>query len=223
MRDYLEELLNLLPPLEEDEAEGWPETPSLPRSTWGRGDETEPWRELRGPELESLDQLPASDPAGTPVLDWEGAAPLWTEAKGYLPISRWNTAPEEYFGGATGGGDGTSLPSLDLDVGAAGGVLAVQNQSRRRPALLVESQRLERAAMQAGTLIARRQSRAAPPSALAGPRPAGGWEAPQLDGGGTGRGRTGAWETLSEDGQARLLDKTFQRDSRRYDRGFSLY
>ena len=104
----------------------------------------------------------------------------------------------------------------------AGVVLLEQVRNRERPVLLQQAQALERRAAQAQALTQDRRSRALT-SALALPsRVQGSFSSQTAE-------RSGVWQSArgtawpgGED-QARLIDRAFQRDSRRYDRGFSLY
>ena len=103
-----------------------------------------------------------------------------------------------------------------------GKVLLEQAGSRRKPALLQQAQELERQAGQAQALAQDRRSRALAP---AFPLPSRGQaSSPSQTAGETGAGqRAGGTAWPGGEEQARLVDLAFQRDSRRYDRGFSLY
>ena len=104
----------------------------------------------------------------------------------------------------------------------AGAVLLEQVRSRRRPVLLQQAQNLERQAGQAQALAQDRRSRSLA-SALALPsRGQVPFPSQTAEGNGGGQSAGGAAWPGGED-QVRLIDRAFQRDSRRYDRGFSLY
>ena len=104
----------------------------------------------------------------------------------------------------------------------AGAVLLEQIRSRRRPVLLQQAQDLERQAGQALALVQDRRSRALA-SALTFPsRGQASFPSQTAEGNGGGQSAGGAALPGGED-QVRLIDRAFQRDSRRYDRGFSLY
>ena len=103
-----------------------------------------------------------------------------------------------------------------------GAVLLEQIRSRSRPALLQQAQDLERQAGQAQALVQDRRSRSLA-SALALPsRGQASFPSQMAEGNGGGQNAGGTAWPGGED-QARLIDRAFQRDSRRYDRGFSLY
>ena len=221
MTDYLEELLDLLTLEDEQEAgEGWtaqaaslvlPKVLELPEGTaaeeggsgeggarsWLKG---EPALEI-ALELEERQAAPALD-AGTdqeaaisgPLAELDEAA----ASGGTRPVL-WETGPVE-----------------------AGAVLLEQVESRRKPALLQQAQELERQAGQAQALVQDRRSRSLA-SALALPsRGQASFPSQMAEGNGGGQNAGGTAWPGGED-QARLIDRAFQRDSRRYDRGFSLY
>ncbi len=221
MTDYLEELLDLLTLEDEQETgEGWtaqaaslvlPKVLELPEGTaaeeggsgeggarsWLKG---EPALEI-ALELEERQAAPALD-AGTdqeaaisgPLAELDEAA----ASGGTRPVL-WETGPVE-----------------------AGAVLLEQVESRRKPALLQQAQELERQAGQAQALVQDRRSRSLA-SALALPsRGQASFPSQMAEGNGGGQNAGGTAWPGGED-QARLIDRAFQRDSRRYDRGFSLY
>ena len=221
MTDYLEELLDLLTLEDEQEAgEGWmaqaaflvlPKVLELPEGTaaeeGGSGEggarswlEGEPALEI-ALELEKRQAVPALD-AGTdqeaaisgPLAELDEAA----ASGGTRPVL-WEAGPVE-----------------------AGAVLLEQVESRRKPALLQQAQELERQAGQAQALVQDRRSRSLA-SALALPsRGQASFPSQMAEGNGGGQNAGGTAWPGGED-QARLIDRAFQRDSRRYDRGFSLY
>lgn len=221
MRDYLEELLSLLSPGEEGEAAQWqiaevglvPQTERSELS--GKGGAASP---KPGPEARSLlwRQEQAPDLAAqAEALRLEGMAgtDVWRDMETENVL--YDTAPAESAPGSLlspedlAGGEAPVLPNLD--------------SARRSPALLRQGQDLERSAARAWLLAARSglQSSAAGSAAL-GKETSGRLSLP----GGTQAGS--GWRELrtgwpeGED-PALLVDRAFQRDSRRYDRGFSLY
>lgn len=230
MRDYLEELLDLLTQEDEEEAAGvWEtqtaslilpkaleaETPAgaleLPEGVAtgeadsGKGGDR-PWLEREpAPEpaldLEEIETVPELDAA----LDQEAAIP---DSTGELDEAL-----------ASGG----ERPVVGEDGPAeAGAVLLEQVRSRRRPVLLQQAQNLERQAGQAQALAQDRRSRSLA-SALALPsRGQVPFPSQTAEGNDGGQSAGGAAWPGGED-QVRLIDRAFQRDSRRYDRGFSLY
>lgn len=221
MRDYLEELLSLLSPGEEGEAAQWqiaevgfaPQAERLEGAGEGGTAASEP-----GPEGRSLlwrqEQAPSSA-AQTEALRLEGMAgtDVWRDMGTEDALS--STVPAE-------GVPENLLSPEDLADGEAP-VLPNLDSARRSPALLRQGQDLERSAARAWLLAARSglQSSAAG-SAAWGKGTSGRSSLP----GGTQAGS--GWRELrtgwpeGED-PALLVDRAFQRDSRRYDRGFSLY
>lgn len=217
MRDYLEELLDLLTQEDEEEAAGVWETQAvsliLPKAL-----------EAEAPEraLELPEGVTVGDAGSGESGEW-----LWLERElvpGLDTVLDQNAAlsdsPGELDGALASGGE---RPVMGEDGPAeAGAVLLEQIRSRRRPALLQQAQDLERQAGQAQALTQDRRSRALT-SALALPsRVQGSFSSQTAE-------RSGVWQSArgtawpgGED-QARLIDRAFQRDSRRYDRGFSLY
>lgn len=230
MRDYLEELLDLLTQEDEEEAAGvWetqtaslilpkaleaeapegalelPEGVATGEADSGKGGDR-PWLEREpAPEpaldLEEIETVPELDAA----LDQEAA------------ILDFREALEETF--ASGGGR-TDL--WEDGLWETDAVLLEQVRSRRRPALLQQAQKLEQQAGQALALAQDRRSRSLA-SALALPsRGQVPFPSQTAEGNGGGQSAGGAAWPGGED-QVRLIDRAFQRDSRRYDRGFSLY
>ena len=208
MRDYLEELLDLLTQEDEEEAAGvWktqtaslilpkalevPEGMAAGDADSGKGGER-PWleRELV-PELDA-------------ALDQEAAL---SDSTGELDEAL-----------ASGG----ERPVIGEDGPAeAGAVLLEQIRSRRRPALLQQAQDLERQAGQALALAQDRRSRSLAPALTLPSRGQASFPSQTAEENGGGQSTGGAALPDGED-QARLIDRAFQRDSRRYDRGFSLY
>ena len=128
--------------------------------------------------------------------------------------------PKETDGVFTSGG-GRSV-TRESGPAQAGAVLLEQVRSRKRPVLLQQAQDLERQAGQAQALAQDRRSRSLA-SALALPsRGQVPFPSQTAEGNGGGQSAGGAAWPGGED-QVRLIDRAFQRDSRRYDRGFSLY
>ena len=216
MRDYLEELLDLLTQEDEEAAGVW-ETQTvsliLPKA-------------LEAEAPEGALELPEGVAAGD-ADSGEGVERPWLERE---PMPVLDTAldqeaaildsPGEPDGAFASGGE---RPVVGEDGPAeAGAVLLEQVRSRRRPVLLQQAQNLERQAGQAQALAQDRRSRSlasalALPSRGQVPFPS---QTAEGNGGGQNAGGT-AWPG-GED-QVRLIDRAFQRDSRRYDRGFSLY
>ena len=229
MRDYLEELLDLLTQEDEEAAGVWEtqtaslilpkaleaEAPEgaleLPEGMAAKGVSSgdggdRPWLEREpAPEtaldLEEIETVPGLDAA----LDQEAA------------ILDFREALEETF--ASGGGR-TDL--WEDGLWETDAVLLEQVRSRRRPALLQQAQKLEQRTGQAQALAQDRRSRSLA-SALALPsRGQVPFPSQTAEGNGGGQSAGGAAWPGGED-QVRLIDRAFQRDSRRYDRGFSLY
>lgn len=230
MRDYLEELLDLLTQEDEEEAAGvWKtqtaslilpkaleaEAPEgaleLPEGMAAKGVSSgdggdRPWLEREpAPEpaldLEEIETVPGLDAA----LDQEAA------------ILDFREALEETF--ASGGGR-TDL--WEDGLWETDAVLLEQVRSRRRPALLQQAQDLERQAGQAQALAQDRRSRSLAPALALPSRGQAPFPSQMAEGNGGGQNAGGTAWPGGED-QVRLIDRAFQRDSRRYDRGFSLY
>ncbi len=230
MRDYLEELLDLLTQEDEEEAAGVWETQTasliLPKAL-----------EAEAPEgaLEVPEGMAAGD-AGS----GEGGERPWLEREPALEpaldLEEIETVPgldaaldqEAALSDSTGELDealasGGERPVMGEDGPAeAGAVLLEQIRSRRRPALLQQAQNLERQAGQAQALAQDRRSRALA-SALTFPSRGQASFSSQTGEGSGGRQNSGGAAWPGGEDQARLIDRAFQRDSRRYDRGFSLY
>ena len=230
MRDYLEELLDLLTQEDEEEAADVWETQTaslilpkaleaeapegaleLPEGMAAKGVSSgdggdRPWLE-REPalepalDLEEIETVPGLDGA----LDQEAAL---------------SDSTEELDEALAYGGE---RPVMGEDGPAeAGAVLLEQIRSRRRPALLQQAQDLERQAGQALALAQDRRSRVLAPALTLPSRGQASFPSQTAEENGGGQNTGGAAWPGGED-QARLIDRAFQRDSRRYDRGFSLY
>lgn len=229
MRDYLEELLDLLTQEDEEAAGVWEtQTASLilPKALEAEA----PEGALEVPEGMAVKGVSSGDggdrpwlerePAPEPALDLEEIetvpgldAALDQEAA----ILDFREALEETF--ASGGGR-TDL--WEDGLWETDAVLLEQVRSRRRPALLQQAQKLEQRTGQAQALAQDRRSRSLA-SALALPsRGQVPFPSQTAEGNGGGQSAGGAAWPGGED-QVRLIDRAFQRDSRRYDRGFSLY
>ena len=229
MRDYLEELLDLLTQEDEEAAGVWEtQTASLilPKALEAEA----PEGALEVPEGMAVKGVSSGDggdrpwlerePAPEPALDLEEIetvpgldAALDQEAA----ILDFREALEETF--ASGGGR-TDL--WEDGLWETDAVLLEQVRSRRRPALLQQAQKLEQRTGQAQALAQDRRSRSLA-SALALPsRGQVPFPSQTAEGNGGGQSAGGAAWPGGED-QARLIHRAFQRDSRRYDRGFSLY
>lgn len=230
MRDYLEELLDLLTQEDEEEAADVWETQTaslilpkaleaeapegaleLPEGMAAKGVSSgdggdRPWLEREpAPEptldLEEIETVPGLDGA----LDQEAA------------ILDFREVLEETF--ASGGGR-TDL--WEDGLWETDAVLLEQVRSRRRPALLQQAQDLERQAGQALALAQDRRSRVLAPALALHSRVQASFPSQTAEGNGGGQSAGRAALPGGED-QVRLIDRAFQRDSRRYDRGFSLY
>lgn len=230
MRDYLEELLDLLTQEDEEEAAGVWETQTasliLPKAL-----------EVEAPEgaLEVPEGMAAGDadsgkggewlrlerePAPEPTLDLEEIETVPGLDAALDQDAAISDSPSELDRALASGGE---RPVMGADGPAeAGAVLLEQVRSRRRPVLLQQAQDLERQAGQAQALAQDRRSRALA-SALTFPsRGQASFPSQTAEGNGGGQSAGGAAWPGGED-QVRLIDRVFQRDSRRYDRGFSLY
>lgn len=230
MRDYLEELLDLLTQEDEEEAAGVWKTQTasliLPKAL-----------EVEAPEgaLEVPEGMAAGDadsgkggerlrlerePALEPALDLEEIETVPGLDGALDQEAALSDSTEELDEALAYGGE---RPVMGEDGPAeAGAVLLEQVRSRRRPVLLQQAQNLERQAGQAQALAQDRRSRSLA-SALALPsRGQVPFPSQTAEGNGGGQSAGGAAWPGGED-QVRLIDRAFQRDSRRYDRGFSLY
>ena len=230
MRDYLEELLDLLTQEDEEEAAGVWETQTasliLPKAL-----------EVEAPEgaLEVPEGMAAGDadsgkggewlrlerePAPEPALDLEEIETVPGLDAALDQEAALSGSPGELDEALASGGE---RPVVGEDGPAeAGAVLLEQVRSRRRPVLLQQAQNLEQQAGQAQALAQDRRSRALA-SALTFPsRGQASFPSQTAEGNGGGQSAGGAAWPGGED-QVRLIDRVFQRDSRRYDRGFSLY
>lgn len=230
MRDYLEELLDLLTQEDEEEAaDVWEaQTASLilPKALEAEA----PEGALELPEGMAAKGVSSGDGGDRPWLEREPAP------EPALDLEEIETVPEldaaldqdaalsdstgELDGALASGGE---RPVMGADGPAgAGAVLLEQIRSRRRPALLQQAQDLERQAGQALALAQDRRSRVLAPALTLPSRGQASFPSQTAEGNGGGRSAGGAAWPGGED-QARLIDRAFQRDSRRYDRGFSLY
>ena len=230
MRDYLEELLDLLTQEDEEEAAGVWETQTasliLPKAL-----------EVEAPEgaLEVPEGMAAGDadsgkggewlrlerePAPEPTLDVEEIETVPGLDAALDQEAALSGSPGELDEALASGGE---RPVVGEDGPAeAGAVLLEQVRSRRRPVLLQQAQNLERQAGQALALAQDRRSRVLAPALALPSRGQASFPSQTAEGNGGGQNAGGASLPGRED-QARLIDRAFQRDSRRYDRGFSLY
>ena len=216
MRDYLEELLDLLTQEDEEAAGVWEtQTASLilPKALEAEA----PERALELPEGVTVGDAGSGESGERPWLERELVPGLDTALDQDAALSDSTGELDEAL--ASGG----ERPVMGEDGPAeAGAVLLEQIRSRRRPALLQQAQDLERQAGQAQALVQDRRSRSLA-SALALPsRGQASFPSQMAEGNGGGQNAGGTAWPGGED-QARLIDRAFQRDSRRYDRGFSLY
>ena len=217
MRDYLEELLDLLTQEDEEEAAGVWKTQTasliLPKAL-----------EVEAPEgaLEVPEGMAAGD-----ADSGKGGERPWLERE-LVPELDAALDQEAALSDSTGELDealasGGERPVIGEDGPAeAGAVLLEQIRSRRRPALLQQAQDLERQAGQALALAQDRRSRVLAPALTLPSRGQASFPSQTAEENGGGQSTGGAALPDGED-QARLIDRAFQRDSRRYDRGFSLY
>ena len=217
MRDYLEELLDLLTQEDEEEAAGVWETQTasliLPKALEAEA----PEGALELPEGVTVGDAGSGESGERPWLERELVPGLDTAPDQNAALS---DSPGELDEALASGGE---RPVMGEDGPAeTGAVLLEQIRSRRRPALLQQAQDLERQAGQAQALVQDRRSRSLA-SALALPsRGQASFPSQMAEGNGGGQNAGGTAWPGGED-QARLIDRAFQRDSRRYDRGFSLY
>lgn len=230
MRDYLEELLDLLTQEDEEEAAGVWKTQTasliLPKAL-----------EVEAPEgaLELPEGMAAGDadsgkggerlrlerePALEPALDLEEIETVPGLDAALDQEAALSDSTGELDEALASGGE---RPVMGEDGPAeAGAVLLEQIRSRRRPALLQQAQDLERQAGQAQALAQDRRSRSLAPALALPSRGQAPFPSQMAEGNGGGQNAGGTAWPGGED-QARLIDRAFQRDSRRYDRGFSLY
>jgi len=217
MRDYLEQLLDLLTQEDEEEAAGVWETQTtsliLPKALEAEA----PERALELPEGVAAGDTGSGESGERPWLERELVPGLDTALDQDAALSDSTGELDEAL--ASGG----ERPVMGEDGPAeTGAVLLEQIRSRSRPALLQQAQDLERQAGQAQALVQDRRSRSLA-SALALPsRGQASFPSQMAEGNGGGQNAGGTAWPGGED-QARLIDRAFQRDSRRYDRGFSLY
>lgn len=216
MRDYLEELLDLLTQEDEEAAGVW-ETQTvsliLPKALEAEA----PEGALELPEGVTVGDAGSGESGERPWLERELVPGLDTAPDQNAALS---DSPGELDEALASGGE---RPVMGEDGPAeTGAVLLEQIRSRSRPALLQQAQDLERQAGQAQALVQDRRSRSLA-SALALPsRGQASFPSQMAEGNGGGQNAGGTAWPGGED-QARLIDRAFQRDSRRYDRGFSLY
>ena len=215
MTDYLEELLSLLPQESEEEAAGQWQLDSVPAAgllepvSSERPEEeigTAPALKAERPRSGLDESLSQAGPAALDVESGMDAGPSWLEEESPERAAR-----------------PPASPLLQQETAQLRTSLAERPQSRQRPALLEQAQALERTAAQAQTLAPAGRGLGAA-SALVGTSRA----RSSMDALEPAEGNVSAWahgierRTGGED-PARLVDRAFQRDSRRYDRGFSLY
>ena len=230
MRDYLEELLDLLTQEDEEEAaDVWEaQTASLilPKALEAEA----PEGALELPEGMAAKGVSSGDGGDRPWLEREPAPETALDLEEIETVPELDAALDQdaALSGSPGELDealasGGERPVVGEDGPAeAGAVLLEQVRSRRRPVLLQQAQNLERQAGQAQALAQDRRSRSLA-SALALPsRGQVPFPSQTAEGNGGGQSAGGAAWPGGED-QVRLIDRAFQRDSRRYDRGFSLY
>lgn len=230
MRDYLEELLDLLTQEDEEEAADVWETQTasliLPKALEAEA----PEGALELPEGMAAKGVSSGDggdrpwlerePAPEPALDLEEIETVPGLDGALDQEAALSDSTEELDEALAYGGE---RPVMGEDGPAeAGAVLLEQIRSRRRPVLLQQAQKLEQQTGQAQALVQDRRSRSLA-SALALPsRGQVPFPSQTAEGNGGGQSAGGAAWPGGED-QVRLIDRAFQRDSRRYDRGFSLY
>ena len=230
MRDYLEELLDLLTQEDEEEAAGVWETQTASLILPKAPEAETPAGALELPEGVAAGEADSGkggerlrlerEPAPEPTLDFEELENVpgldgALDQDAAIPDS-----PGELDEALASGGE---RPVMGEDGPAeAGAVLLEQIRSRRRPALLQQAQDLERQAGQALALAQDRRSRSLAPALALPSRGQASFFSQTAEGNGGGQSAGGAAWPGGED-QARLIDRAFQRDSRRYDRGFSLY
>ena len=216
MRDYLEELLDLLTQEDEEAAGVWEtQTASLilPKALEAEA----PERALELPEGVTVGDAGSGESGERPWLERELVPGLDTALDQDAALSDSTGELDEAL--ASGG----ERPVMGEDGPAeAGAVLLEQIRSRRRPALLQQAQDLERQVGQALALAQDRRSRVLAPALTLPSRGQASFPSQTAEGNGGGQSAGGAAWPGGED-QVRLIDRAFQRDSRRYDRGFSLY
>lgn len=217
MRDYLEELLDLLTQEDEEEAAGVWETQTasliLPKALEAEA----PERALELPEGVATGDTGSGESGERPWLERELVPGLDTALDQDAALSDSTGELDEAL--ASGG----ERPVMGEDGPAeTGAVLLEQIRSRRWPALLQQAQDLERQAGQALALAQDRRSRVLAPALTLPSRGQASFPSQTAEENGGGQSTGGAALPDGED-QARLIDRAFQRDSRRYDRGFSLY
>ena len=229
MRDYLEELLDLLTQEDEEAAGVWEtQTASLilPKALEAEA----PEGALEVPEGMAVKGVSSGDGGDRPWLEREPAPEPALDLEEIETVPGLDAAldQEAALSGSPGELDealasGGERPVVGEDGPAeAGAVLLEQIRSRRRPVLLQQAQDLERQAGQAQALAQDRRSRSLAPALALPSRGQAPFPSQMAEGNGGGQNAGRAALPDGED-QARLIDRAFQRDSRRYDRGFSLY
>lgn len=229
MRDYLEELLDLLTQEDEEAAGVWEtQTASLilPKALEAEAPEgalelPEGVAEEEAEPGEGGERLRLErEPAPEPTLDLEEIETVPGLDAALDQEAALSDSTEELDEALAYGGE---RPVMGEDGPAeAGAVLLEQIRSRRRPVLLQQAQDLERQAGQVQALAQDRRSRALAPALALPSRGQASFPSQMAEGNGGGQNAGGTAWPGGED-QARLIDRAFQRDSRRYDRGFSLY
>ena len=246
MRDYLEELLDLLTQEDEEAADVWEAEAAsliLPKTLDAEAPEgvlSVPEGALELPEGMAAEEA-GSDEGGERF--WTGREPLLEPALelGEAEFEETEREETEIVPGLNGTLDQeAALPDApgELDEAFASGgkrpvmrengpaeantVLLEQARSRKRPVLLQQAQDLERQAVQAQALAQDRWSRTLASALTLPSRGQTSFPSQTTAGSGGGQNTDGMVWPVRED-QARLIDRAFQRDSRRYDRGFSLY
>ena len=217
MRDYLEELLDLLPQEEDFEAENWeiPFPNLLALRTWAAANTSTP----STPPSESM--------VSTKHFPWK----FHSVTESILEHQQPNPAPGQM--------DTAAEPQTADWIAAEGKhnslfYGAVQFSPEKKidslgqvplpewPILLIQTQRLERSTVQSQTLALNRRNRLHTID-LSIPKQSQMEDAFSVMGepNNTRSQRKFVWS--GEKDLTQLVDQTFQRDSRRYDRGFSLY
>lgn len=258
MRDYLEELLDLLTQEDEEAADVWEAEAAsliLPKTLDAEAPEgvlSVPEGALELPEGMAAEEA-GSDEGGERF--WTGREPLLEPALelGEAEFEETEREETEIVPGLNGTLDQeAALPDApgELDEAFASGrkrpvmredgsaeadtvlleqarsqrrsALLEQVRSRKRPVLLQQAQDLERQAVQAQALAQDRWSRTLASALTLPSRGQTSFPSQTTAGSGGGQNTDGTVWPVRED-QARLIDRAFQRDSRRYDRGFSLY
>lgn len=206
MTDYLEELLDQLKEEEADVAAHWPEDLAPTWAEFPGG--AEPREETRTTGRSPVTALPEAvwteawealeSPEAVESALLPGPPETWTVARGPVPPEKEPTdahIPEFLEAAAWPAPQPDALEEAD-------------GRKSERPALLERAERLDRAVRQA------RRGGTAVRSA--------GVETGELTTPGRAGRRPWGWSERDED-HAAVVDRAFQRDSRRYDQGFALY